>query len=464
MNLKRKFVPALALLLISAVMVTTATFAWFSMNTRVTATGMQMETEAGDNVLIANDTSTTQAAPASFGNALTVSGNAAKLRPVSTVNGKDFYYVKGLQVNGAGGASAPDGYAPYVAYDHTNLTNFKQNYRTNDNIVGYTEYAFQVMATNAEGSSAKALVIDTLSLTYAGSAGVPKAFRVAVFADEFTGSTVSGETLVTILKNPDAAYFTSSNAVNGVNSTGTVSNPNQAAVLGNLPAGATKTYRVVVRVWLEGEDTTCTNSTFAALDASWSLDLAISLGASDGSTAVKTLNGTSATLVEIPAATYTVGSTVYPVDATAYYPVLNGEAMVSVPGMANAYLFTTTTGAIDASGRQFFALTYDATYQVYQYPVNVTPRYTVVPAVDLTSATAVDATETNVELDPTPGEPASGDEETYYAITGKTLRGEQLYAKEAGAIASDTVIYTIKDGAATEATAWCTLPAPSETP
>ena len=48
----RKLIPALAMLLISAVLMSTASFAWFSMNEQVTATGMEI-TAQSDNVWLA---------------------------------------------------------------------------------------------------------------------------------------------------------------------------------------------------------------------------------------------------------------------------------------------------------------------------------------------------------------------------------------------------------------------------
>lgn len=52
MKKTRKLIPALAMLLISAVMMSTASFAWFSMNEEVTATGMNITAES-DNVWLA---------------------------------------------------------------------------------------------------------------------------------------------------------------------------------------------------------------------------------------------------------------------------------------------------------------------------------------------------------------------------------------------------------------------------
>lgn len=53
-----KLIPAIAMLLVSAVLVSTATFAWFSMNTQVTAKGMQVKAVAEGGIVISNSTKT----------------------------------------------------------------------------------------------------------------------------------------------------------------------------------------------------------------------------------------------------------------------------------------------------------------------------------------------------------------------------------------------------------------------
>ena len=50
----KRLIPALAMLLVSAILLGTSTFAWFSMNTTVTATAMQVKAVAEDGILIAN--------------------------------------------------------------------------------------------------------------------------------------------------------------------------------------------------------------------------------------------------------------------------------------------------------------------------------------------------------------------------------------------------------------------------
>ena len=70
----RKLIPALAMLLISAVLMSTASFAWFSMNKTVTATGMSVTAKADQTFLVISNqagqsTNTSITATASNGSA-----------------------------------------------------------------------------------------------------------------------------------------------------------------------------------------------------------------------------------------------------------------------------------------------------------------------------------------------------------------------------------------------------------
>ena len=47
----KKLIPALCMLLISAVLMGTSTYAWFSMNTKVTATGMEVHAKSDSQFL-----------------------------------------------------------------------------------------------------------------------------------------------------------------------------------------------------------------------------------------------------------------------------------------------------------------------------------------------------------------------------------------------------------------------------
>ena len=58
MKATRKLIPAFAMLLIAAVMMSTATFAWFSTNSTVTAKGMSIEATAKNTFLVIAETET----------------------------------------------------------------------------------------------------------------------------------------------------------------------------------------------------------------------------------------------------------------------------------------------------------------------------------------------------------------------------------------------------------------------
>ena len=82
---------------------------------------------------------------------------------------------------------------------------------------------------------------------------------------------------------------TGPNAVNGNANTSyaAVGGENNAkananAVVDNSPSQlATQRYKIVIRLWLEGEDVSCTSSTFANLTRDWKLDLEFKQGASE---------------------------------------------------------------------------------------------------------------------------------------------------------------------------------------
>ena len=59
MKATKKIIPALVMLLVSAVLLSTASYAWFSMNAQVTATGMQVTAQAPASLLISNTNATT---------------------------------------------------------------------------------------------------------------------------------------------------------------------------------------------------------------------------------------------------------------------------------------------------------------------------------------------------------------------------------------------------------------------
>jgi hypothetical protein len=86
-NLNKKLASALAMLLLSASMLGTSTYAWSSMNTQVTATGMQVKAQAEGGIVISNESQGEWKASATASNS-----TLAELIPTSTKDGATWYH------------------------------------------------------------------------------------------------------------------------------------------------------------------------------------------------------------------------------------------------------------------------------------------------------------------------------------------------------------------------------------
>lgn len=82
MKLSRKLIPAFAMLLVSAVLMSTASFAWFSMNENVTATGISVTATAPAALWISTDASNWQTT-IDMSETL-IDGTAAQVAPLTT--------------------------------------------------------------------------------------------------------------------------------------------------------------------------------------------------------------------------------------------------------------------------------------------------------------------------------------------------------------------------------------------
>lgn len=218
------------------------------------------------------------------------------------------------------------GYTDYDGTDGTKQVSF-----------AYIDYSFYLRA-NIVGSGQK-IVMDKCNLLYGATPGTLNtewAWRVALFSQEVNSNTnvadstaaVSGN-LKTVLdlqksKNQNevtarklaadeattgwyndpqlttaatpatadgnTVYYqgsgeTAPKAISAIDAAPTaVSNPNAAANVSAAAVTGSKIYKVIVRLWLEGEDVSCTSSTFANLTDPWSLKISFKLGSDDGVT------------------------------------------------------------------------------------------------------------------------------------------------------------------------------------
>ncbi|MCI5838200.1 MAG: hypothetical protein MRZ91_03285, partial [Christensenellaceae bacterium] len=236
----KKIIPALCMLLVSAVLLGSSTYAWFSLNNKVTVTGMQVSTKVDNNLLIADSTEgTVKAAENAFGNALNQSVNG-ELQPASTVDGVNFFYTNEAKANGEAIKKS------YSAVSDNKITIGSKDYQA---------YAQQVFELKAINTSARDVYVklSTLNLLYNGSAvTVEQAYRVAVFcqdlADGGNAYKAFGTAANSIFTIDGATNFTTGEAVNSTTTTAAVTYGTK--FFKSVSANSTAYYKITVRMWL----------------------------------------------------------------------------------------------------------------------------------------------------------------------------------------------------------------------
>lgn len=323
----KKLVSALGMFMLSAAMLGTSTYAWFTMNKTVTVNGMEVRTKVGANLLVCGTN-----VESDYTTSLTQS-RAALLEPVSTVDGKTFVYTVNANARGQAltdpaatfatyneSVTLPNTTAGKTAYDSafngtygngtsfTNETVALDDTRTEGSkdgaAYGYVDYTIYLKATN-DGTDRYVnmtkcnLLKDNAVIDNSGTtAGVDanRAWRVAVFSTTTTAGATDAApqtgTATSILTLDGATNFNTNTSTSKPQAR-TVSDTtyslgdityNNPAFIGDVgaTAGTTQYYKVVVRLWLEGEDDTCNSATYAALNKEYTLDLEFQLQNAQG--------------------------------------------------------------------------------------------------------------------------------------------------------------------------------------
>lgn len=322
----KKIIPAVGMLALSATMLSTSTYAWFTMNKEVQMTGLSMTAAVGEGMEIAlaevdGTTITMNTTPAddksdSWGSAVVVGEYYDKiglLNPASSVDGVNLYDATDATNGGkkasnfelidldknkatatarttlepSGTVKADEGSVGYCVDIPVHLrTNKKSSSGVKENGEIYCKINITPNSKSADGQNALDTEADTLY----------KAIRVAFIPKtEDTGSdtkifavdskcyggdkvAVSGTSAKTASANliTDNTFVVNASKFAdgvGVNSGLNIPLADGAGQYGHLD--------FTVRVWLEGESTFCYNDKSGQ---SWNIDLAFSLGEFDTAT------------------------------------------------------------------------------------------------------------------------------------------------------------------------------------
>ncbi len=250
MKATRKLIPALAMLVVAAVVMSTASFAWFSMSREVSALGMDVTVTAPNNLLIkgAEEADTAYAAEKDLQLA------SVALEPASTVNGTTLFSVKdGEALNVQTGA----------LFNDTELRTATP--ASVGTLGGYMDFEYTI---KTEGDAVDVYVKEfTLTVTKENQPDANmKAFRMAIIVGDpanpesvkivniGTGVNHTADSAVSALTAGNLATITAIPDANIAEAGGATAAARDVVL--SLAAGEAKD--VTIRIWVEGEDTTCT--------------------------------------------------------------------------------------------------------------------------------------------------------------------------------------------------------------
>lgn len=294
---KKKLIPAVAMLTTSAVMLSTATYAWFTMSREVEVTGIKLTATTPQTIEISLGQATTSntlthgveaTAPNSddMWTHTAATGSVyqdfGKLIPVSSVDGFNMFYTEKATENGKKVSDVPN---PFTKAETAVGWEFKEggksaetgavvNAAENDGSGYYLDIPvwFRTTSTDAvtlglEVEIKNSSDDDTKSVLY-------KAARVAILPETKSAQKVFSETGAKYYKDGKAvatagatlaaSYGDVSAATEATVTGGKVTNPDATTQVATVTAstgtgygGAVKYY---IRVWLDGEDEACWNA------------------------------------------------------------------------------------------------------------------------------------------------------------------------------------------------------------
>lgn len=250
MKAMKKLIPAVAMLLVSVVTMSTASFAWFSMSRQVTAEGMNVTVSAPTNLQIKADSADAYEVDGIA--TITLESTATKLVPASTVNGSTFYIVDTANtpdtgVTSGGGALATGA----VLKTGTNTDGAYVDFVYTIKNGGDTSVNVAVKSiTVTDNSSGKSMQPVRVAVQKADNSWILFAPNSAATNHQTSGKAISSyDADSKTVATADVTYVSLASAYSA-----------DIATLAQKDATAT----ITIRVWYEGEDKQCTDANGAA--------------------------------------------------------------------------------------------------------------------------------------------------------------------------------------------------------
>ncbi|MBO4468300.1 MAG: hypothetical protein J5766_03265 [Clostridia bacterium] len=247
----KKLIPALCMLLVSAILLGTSTFAWFSMNTQVSATGMQIKAQAEGGIVISNEAKSTWTASATASH-----DSVAELIPTSTADVTAWYHNTSDNAADAKAGQAAATYDTLTCADGNSDGVFTATVGTEVKNI-YLLNKFYIKSSAAEAMTVTGgLLINEVTVSGTGtSAALDASLRVAIKI----GGTVY---IYAPVANATASYVV---AGSGSTTTCKTTDKNVATSVTSIPGNATDApVEAQVYLYFEGEDAACKSDNIAA--------------------------------------------------------------------------------------------------------------------------------------------------------------------------------------------------------
>ncbi|MBQ6638888.1 MAG: hypothetical protein IJH82_09615 [Lachnospiraceae bacterium] len=288
MKLNKKIAGASAMLMLSATMLGTSTFAWFTMNKEVEVTNMQVRALAEDGLLVNEAAAPGDTWDEEATAAQTAASKLSMLHPASTADGATWYHAASTKYNDAAAADGTMKSAYLVNGDYETLGSLTAiTDMSNATASAGTMAAFSTMGATANSAAGyyvhytyylKTSAQSTINLDPTGSYYVSiKSVTATPTVAAGSGSADLDKSLRVGIRMKDGGRFYIYNPLNGTNSytvnatTGVTTIAGGTATptdLASLPAVSANGTPVEVYIWYEGEDVNCksSNATAATLD------------------------------------------------------------------------------------------------------------------------------------------------------------------------------------------------------
>lgn len=246
MKAQRKLIPAVAMLLVALVVMSTASYAWFTMSRNVQVNGLDLTAVAPTNLLISTD-------GVNFGSSADlVNYEGGKLYPASSLDGEKFFAPQNIGSTGV--ADENSGFEEVT----TAVGNSKSGY-----------YADYTLYFKTNGDQNVPVTFDkNVFPKFSGedaSSNLLKAIRVAVVSAKVGSDDIAINESKYIYRAESDAYPASltgpvvkTGAADDYKGVADAYTYSEDEAIFTVEAG--KTVTVVIRVWLEGQSENCTSS------------------------------------------------------------------------------------------------------------------------------------------------------------------------------------------------------------